>query len=92
LLEWWLGRATAGRSPGRLSSLALIGLLLHLLIFSLLAADPWPAWKGLRLDTWLALAILVGFALSMLFYRLLARNRRRTRRSWVREVSGRQAD
>jgi prolipoprotein diacylglyceryltransferase len=89
LLERWV--ATDHRH-GRLSSLAITGLLLHLLVFSELAADPSQDWYGLRANTWLAVAILLGFILVMLGYRLFARTKRRTRPRWLREAGGHQAN
>lgn len=96
LLERWHEQTRGVWAAGRLAVLGLNLLLLHLLVFSLLAADPWPAWNGLRLDTWLALGLMVGFTFTVFVYRLLARSRRRTGlrrgRSMVRRPGGRQAD
>jgi hypothetical protein len=42
-------------TPGQYSSLALLGMSLHLLGFSFLRADPAPMWNGLRLESWAAM-------------------------------------
>jgi prolipoprotein diacylglyceryltransferase len=57
--------------PGRLSGLATLGLLLHLLATSLLRADPTPTWDGLRVDTWMALAYLACFVTLVLMNSLV---------------------
>lgn len=49
------------RPAGRLSGLAISGLLLHLLVTSLLRADPAPYRHGLRVDTWMAIIYLALF-------------------------------
>lgn len=72
------------RPAGRISCLALTGLLLHLLIFTGLVADPSPYWNGLRLDTWMALLMLIAFLTSLFAYRLLARGKKRTWRRYSR--------
>ena len=69
------------RPSGRISSLAVLGLLIHLLVFSFFVADPAPSWNGLRTDTWAALAFLVIFLTFQLTNNLLARSRQRLRRS-----------
>ena len=61
------------RPPGRLSGLAMLGLLVHLLAFSLLCADPAPYWNGLRNDTWAAILALVIFFSYVLFQFLAGR-------------------
>jgi prolipoprotein diacylglyceryltransferase len=85
LLERWV---TPMRSAGRLSSLALIGLLLHLFIFTGLVADPSPYWNGLRLDTWAALIMLIAFSTYLLAYQLLVRGKQHVRRRWSRYSRG----
>jgi hypothetical protein len=56
-------RPGARRPTGRLSSLAFVGLMIHLLIASLLTGDPSPIWMGLRVETWAALLFLTLFLL-----------------------------
>jgi prolipoprotein diacylglyceryltransferase len=58
---------------GKLSGLALGGFLLHLLIFSLLRADPSPTWCGLRVDAWFAILYLAIFVTLLAVNGLLAR-------------------
>jgi len=64
LLFFWFIE-THGRVPrpaaGRLSTLGVTGLLLHLLAFSLLVAEPAPTWNGLRTDSWAAVILLAIF-------------------------------
>jgi phosphatidylglycerol:prolipoprotein diacylglycerol transferase len=74
-------RVQAMRPAGRISSLAVLGVLIHLLVFSFFAADPAPLWNGLRVDTWAALAYLIFFLGFQLATYLLARSRRRVRRA-----------
>lgn len=51
------------RPAGRLSGLAVLGVLTHFLLFSFLRADPMPRWNGLRMDTWFAsIYLLMGLA------------------------------
>jgi prolipoprotein diacylglyceryltransferase len=55
---WWLEMRKFPRErPGRLASLAGLGLAVNLLVFSLLRADPSQLWVGLRPDVWMALAL-----------------------------------
>lgn len=49
------------RPAGRISGLAMFVFLLHLLVTSLLRADPAPYWNGMRLDAWYALFYLIFF-------------------------------
>jgi prolipoprotein diacylglyceryltransferase len=60
LVFFWLleTRVKPLQPTGRLSALAMIGLLLDLLAASLLTASPSPTWNGLRLDTWFAILCL----------------------------------
>jgi len=58
---------------GRLSGLAAMGLLLHILIFSLLCAGPAPYWQGMRTDTWFAAFYLALFVTIFIFNNLLFR-------------------
>lgn len=44
---------------GRLSGAAFGGLLLHMLVISLLRADPAPTWRGLPMNFWEALLLLI---------------------------------
>jgi prolipoprotein diacylglyceryltransferase len=46
------------RPAGRLSGLAIAGLLVNLLAASFLRVDPAPYWRGLRLDAWIAMIYL----------------------------------
>jgi heme/copper-type cytochrome/quinol oxidase subunit 4 len=61
------------RPVGRLSGLALTGLLLHLLAFSFASAEPGPTWQGLRLETWAAILFLALIILAWLVGRLFPR-------------------
>ena len=55
---WWLEVKNFPRDhPGRLASLAGLGLSANLLIFSFLRADPSQLWIGLRPDVWMALGL-----------------------------------
>lgn len=45
--------------PGQHASLALLGVSAIQVIFSVLRADPRPAWQGLTLDTWAAFGFLL---------------------------------
>lgn len=81
LLERWV---VPLKPPGRLSGLALIGLMVHLFIFTGLVADPSPNWNGLRADTWIALVMLISFGSYLGLYRLLARRRKRVRHRLAR--------
>jgi hypothetical protein len=49
--------------------LAVLGLALELLALSTLRADPAVRWRGLRLDSWaaLALAAMAGLVCLLLF-------------------------
>lgn len=75
LIFFWLleTRIKPFRPAGRLSGLAVLGLLLHLLITCLFRADPSPTWQGLRLDTWFAIFYLVVFAIVIGLNSLLLR-------------------
>lgn len=63
LLFFWFieNRRKTPRTTGQLSTLGLTGLLLHLLAFSLLVAEPAPTWNGLRVETWAAILLLSLF-------------------------------
>lgn len=65
------------RPPGRLSGLALTGLLLHLVAVSLLRADPSPTWNGLRVDLWAAIIYLALYLTFLILSFLAIRIRRR---------------
>jgi len=55
---WWLELKRFPRErPGRLASLAGLGLAVNLLVFSFLRADPSQLWGGLRPDMWMALGL-----------------------------------
>lgn len=70
---WFLEmRVTPLHSPGRLSSLAFLHLLLNLFIVSLLRADPSPQWNGLRVDAWIALLYLILFLSFVLLVNLFS--------------------
>ncbi len=55
LRQPWL----ALRQPGLTASLGLLGVSLEMLGLSFLRADPMPAWRGLRLDTWGGLGLII---------------------------------
>ncbi len=66
---WWLELRNFPRDhPGRLASLAGLGLAINLMVFSLLRADPGQLWGGLRPDVWMALGLalfcLLAYALT----------------------------
>jgi prolipoprotein diacylglyceryltransferase len=63
--------------PGKLSGIAIFGLLAHLLATTLLNASPSPTWNGARIDTWFALASLILFIAIFLAVRLNTRMHRR---------------
>jgi len=55
---WWLEmKSVPLEHPGRLASLAGLGLAVNLLVFSFLRADPSQLWIGLRPDVWIALGL-----------------------------------
>jgi prolipoprotein diacylglyceryltransferase len=67
---WWLEVKSFPRErPGRLASLAGLGLAVNLMVFSLLRADPSQLWVGLRPDVWMAfgfaLLCLLAYALTL---------------------------
>jgi len=66
------------RPAGWLSGLAIAGLLLNLLAASLLRADPAPHWRGLRLDSWMAIIYLVLLFTPVIIISLAPRTRRKT--------------
>jgi phosphatidylglycerol---prolipoprotein diacylglyceryl transferase len=66
------------RPTGLLSALAVFGLLVQLLVASLLRADPGRFWDGLRADTWMAIAYLVGFIVMLLGSMIASRFVKRT--------------
>lgn len=92
LVFFWLleTRVKPLRPPGRLSSLAAFGLLLHLLAASLLRGDPAPTWGSLRADTWMALFFLgcflalpvFGSLAALIWHRLLS-SAQPIRRLWA---------
>ena len=53
-----------GLCPGMAASLGVSALSLTLLLASFLRADPYPVYRGLRLETW---AALVSLALGVIF-------------------------
>ena len=59
--------------PGLAACLGLGGLSLSLLIASILRADPYPMWNGIRLETWAALLFLGIALLSGGFTYLMSR-------------------
>jgi phosphatidylglycerol---prolipoprotein diacylglyceryl transferase len=66
---WWLEmRGVPREYPGRLASLAGLGLAVNLLVFSFFRADPTQLWGGLRPDVWMALGLglfcLLAYALT----------------------------
>lgn len=65
------------RPVGRISGLATMILLLHLMAASLLRADPAPIWNGLRLDAWWAIALTTLFLLYLFVNSLVSRIWRR---------------
>ncbi len=80
LIFFWLleTRTRALRPAGKLSGLAVAGLLLNLLAASLLRADPALYWNGLRLDTWFAIFYLLLFGILLLVNNVVLRFVRRT--------------
>lgn len=68
-------RVKALSPPGRLSGLAVIGLLLHTLAASLLRADPSPTWHGLRVDAWFAIFGLTLYLAAVIGQHLMLRLR-----------------
>lgn len=79
LLFFWTleTRVKPLRPPGRLSRIAIFGLLLHLLATTLLNASPSPTWNDIRIDTWFALAALALLITSLIANRLAVRIQRR---------------
>jgi len=75
LAFFWLleTRVKPLRPPGRLSVLGCFGVLLHLLVTSLLRADPAPTWNRLRVDAWMALIYLGGLITLVIIYHLILR-------------------
>lgn len=85
LLEFfWLleARIRPLRPAGRLSGLAVAGLLLHLAAFSLLRADPAPQWNGLRLETWFAMVFLALLLILAVINILVLRANRKSASSY----------
>lgn len=74
VLEW---RVPPLAPSGRLSGIAVFGLLVHFLTFSFLCQDPSPVWNGMRVDTWAAILLLVVYFSYLLFYGLVTRLFRR---------------
>ena len=79
LLFYWAleTRVKPLRPPGRLSRIALFGLLLHTLASTLLNASPAPTWNGARIDTWFALGALVTLTTIFVANRLARSIQRR---------------
>lgn len=72
---WFLEQHVKPLSPpGKLSGLAVLGLLVNLLLASLLRADPAPSWNGLRLETWAAVTYLGFLLVFVLTNALLTRH------------------
>lgn len=61
------------RPPGKLSSWALFGLLVNLLVVSLLRADLTPYWNGLPMDAWFAIIYMIFLFTVLLCNSLLFR-------------------
>jgi phosphatidylglycerol:prolipoprotein diacylglycerol transferase len=61
----WFPNASLNARPGRVASLALLGLALHLLALSFMRVDPALVWGGLRIDAWAALALATSAALAL---------------------------
>ncbi len=80
LIFFWLleTRARPLRPAGKLSGLAVAGLLLNLLAASLLRADTSLSWNGLRLDTWFAIFYLLFFGILLLINNVVRPFVRRT--------------
>ncbi len=74
---WLLEACVPSQTEGRLSGLAVCGLLIHLLFTTLLRADPAPVWHGLRVDTWIAAAYLAAFLIMLFFTQITSRIRKR---------------
>lgn len=74
LADFWLleMRVKPLRTPGKLSSQAMLHLLLNLFVVSLLRADPSPQWNGLRVDAWIALLYLVIYLSFVLLVNLFS--------------------
>lgn len=70
-------RAKLSYSTGRLSGLAVAGLLLHTIAASLLRVDPSPYWNGLRVDTWLGMFYLIFFITLVIINNLVQRTHRK---------------
>ena len=73
LLDWGRSRF---RYVGQAASLGVLGLSLEMLALAYLRADPLPAWRGLPLDAWTALAfsVLAGGALLVFSASAFTRN------------------
>lgn len=70
LAFFWLLEALVKKPEpaGRLSGLASVGLASHLLVASLLRADPLPTWVGMRMDTCMAIFFLILFMVTRWFF------------------------
>ncbi len=74
LVFFWVleGRIRLPRPSGQLAGLGLTGLLVNLLVFSVICADPAPEWNGVRVNTWAALfflaALFAFFVVNSLFH------------------------
>jgi prolipoprotein diacylglyceryltransferase len=79
LVFFWLleTRVKLTFSAGRLAGLAIAGLLLHTIAFSLLRADPAPYWSGLRVDTWLGMLYLIFFITLVTINTMIQRSQRK---------------
>jgi phosphatidylglycerol:prolipoprotein diacylglycerol transferase len=67
-LYWAIDRFESRLStiPGLSALLAWLGLTLELLVLSYFRVDPVPVWRGLRLDTWGALALVLLAIISLI--------------------------
>lgn len=75
---WFLEtRKKLQRTPGRISGIAISGLLLHTLATTLVNGSPSPVWNGLRTDTWYAIVFLAFFLILVLVNSLVLRIWRR---------------
>lgn len=74
LLFFWFLEATIKpkQASGSLSGRATVGLLVHLLLTSLICADPSPLWNGQRIDVWIAAFFLVVFCVFVISISIFA--------------------
>ena len=68
-LAWLLNRCTALYfHPGWKACLGLLGLAALNFSLSFVRADPGPAWRGLRLDAWLSLALALSAVILLILF------------------------